>query len=252
MTDKGSLTIKGIRDGLRVQVDPEGDWTALIRQLLAQIDRQASFFQGARLVLDVGRRPVRKHELGSLQVLLDKRGVVLSAVLSESMTTLSAARKLGLPTTLEPAAGPGKAADGAAGGRPPDATPVAETLLKVDEGPPPIASEEAGTRGVLVKRTLRSGRTVRSDGHVVVLGDVNPGAEVVAGGDIVVWGRLRGVVHAGAHGDETAVVCALDMVPTQLRIAGHIATSPEEKRHKPRPEMAVVRDRRIVVETWKG
>ncbi|HLV36917.1 MAG TPA: septum site-determining protein MinC, partial [Spirillospora sp.] len=78
----------------------------------------------------------------------------------------------------------------------------------------------------------------------------NPGAEVIATGDVIVWGRLRGNVHAGAEGDEDAVVCALDMTPTQLRIAGYIVTSPPEKRHNPRPEVARVRDGQIVVEAW--
>jgi septum site-determining protein MinC len=92
---------------------------------------------------------------------------------------------------------------------------------------------------------------VHSQGHVVVYGDVNAGAAIVAGGDVIVWGRLRGTVHAGAYGDENVVVCALDMVPMQLRIAGFITTSPDEKRHKPRPEVALIRDDQIVVEAWK-
>jgi len=104
--------------------------------------------------------------------------------------------------------------------------------------------------GVLFKRTLRSGRTIHSEGHVVVIGDVNPGAEIIAGGDVIVWGRLRGVVHAGAQGDEGATVCALDMAPMQLRIAGYIATSPKEQRREPRPESARIRGNRIVVEAW--
>jgi septum site-determining protein MinC len=103
----------------------------------------------------------------------------------------------------------------------------------------------------MIKHTLRSGRIVYSDGHVVVFGDVNPGAEIVAAGDVIVWGRLRGTVHAGSNGDEHAVVCALDMTPTQLRIAGHIVISPPDKRRKPKPEVALVRDSQIVVEAWQ-
>jgi len=102
----------------------------------------------------------------------------------------------------------------------------------------------------MIKRTLRSGRTVNSAGHVVVLGDVNPGAKIIAVGDIIVWGRLRGIVHAGAEGDEQALVCALDMSPMQLRIAGYITTSPPEKRRQSKPEIASVRKGQIVVEPW--
>ena len=84
-----------------------------------------------------------------------------------------------------------------------------------------------GSEGLLVRRTVRSGQVVRHPGHVVVIGDVNAGAEIVAGGDVVVWGKLRGVVHAGAMGDEEAVVCALWMAPIQLRIGKHVARPPE-------------------------
>jgi septum site-determining protein MinC len=82
-----------------------------------------------------------------------------------------------------------------------------------------------------------------------VIGDVNPGAQIIAGGNVVVWGRLRGLVHAGAEGDESAVVCAMDLAPTQLRIAGHIAIPPQE-RGEPRPEIAFVKNGEVVAEEW--
>lgn len=101
-----------------------------------------------------------------------------------------------------------------------------------------------------VKRTVRSGVRIEYEGNVVVVGDVNPGAEVVAGGSVVVWGRLRGVVHAGAGGDTEAVVCALDLSPTQLRIATEIATTPD-RRSQPVPEMARLKDGHLVAEPWQ-
>jgi septum site-determining protein MinC len=252
MPDTHSLEIKGIRDGLLVHLKPDEDWKDLVKQLVTFIDRQGAFFRGARLALDVGERSIRRHELGTLQNMLKDREVALWAVVSDSMTTISTARKLGLSTSLE-AAPPAPTAPADAAGPAAADTSAAPTLLRVEEdrdAPPPISSEETGTSGVLVKRTLRSGRMVRSEGHVVVIGDVNPGAEIVAGGDVIVWGRLRGMVHAGAHGDEEATVCALDMTPMQLRIAGHIATSPKDKHRVPKPEIAMVRDKRIVVESW--
>jgi septum site-determining protein MinC len=113
----------------------------------------------------------------------------------------------------------------------------------------PIASiwEEAA----LAPRTLRSGQVVRYAGHVVVMGDVNAGAEIIAAGDVLVWGRLRGVVHAGASGNDNAIVGALSFAPTQLRIGKHIARAPDEYEPQPRgPELARVRDGRIVIEAW--
>lgn len=242
MPSRSALEIKGVRNGLLVHVRPDDDWTEFVRTLVLQIDRQREFFKGARLALELGDRVLRRQELGTLQHVLAERDVKLWAVLSTSATTLTTARKLELQTTLEQPALPEF----------PPEPGIAETLLRVgeEEQAAAISPEEMGTSGVLVKRTLRSGRTIRSDGHVVVIGDVNPGAEIVAGGDVIIWGRLRGMVHAGALGDEEATVCALDMTPVQLRIAGHIATSPKDQKRVPRPEIAMVRDNRIVVEAW--
>jgi len=106
-----------------------------------------------------------------------------------------------------------------------------------------------GEPAILVQRTLRSGYRVEYQGHVVVIGDVNPGAEIVASGSVVVWGKLRGVVHAGAEGDENAVVCALEMIPTQLRISGMVSVS-ARRQGKPLPEIARIESGQVIVEPW--
>jgi septum site-determining protein MinC len=101
-----------------------------------------------------------------------------------------------------------------------------------------------------IQRTVRSGTRIEYAGNVVVLGDVNPGAEIIAGGSVVVWGRLRGVVHAGAEGDRSALVCALDLSPTQLRIADEVATAPGRDT-KAYPEQVLLKDGRLVAEPWQ-
>ena len=107
-----------------------------------------------------------------------------------------------------------------------------------------------GDQAVLIQRTLRSGHSVKHLGHITIIGDVNPGAEIIAGGNVVVWGRLRGTVHAGAQGDEDAVICALDLSPTQLRIADHINLAPPQRR-RPKPELARLIDGKVYAEPWK-
>jgi septum site-determining protein MinC len=223
------VTIKGINDGLHIALDTEAEWNVVTAELASRIDQQLAFYAGAKVTLDVGTRPARKDELTSVKALFERRGLTLACVQSESATALDAAAALDLRTI---------------------ATSIA-TGAPTSDGNLAFSSEEDGTPGVLVRRTLRSGRTVHSRGHVVIYGDVNAGAEVVAGGDVIVWGRLRGNVHAGADGDTEAIVCALDMTPTQLRIASLISTSPPDKRHKAKPEMALVRDGRIMVEGWE-
>jgi len=79
-----------------------------------------------------------------------------------------------------------------------------------------------------LETTVRSGIEIRHRGSVIILGDVNPGGIVVADGDILIWGRLRGVAHAGAQGNSECTIMALQMEPTQLRIANALARAPEK------------------------
>jgi len=96
--------------------------------------------------------------------------------------------------------------------------------------------------------TLRGGQSLHNAGNIVVVGDVNPGAELVATGDVVVFGALRGVAHAGAQGDASARVYAIDLSPTQLRIATFIAADAgAQKTRASAAETACVQDGRIVV-----
>ena len=86
----------------------------------------------------------------------------------------------------------------------------------------------------------------------MVIGDVNPGAEVVATGDVVIFGNLRGVAHAGADGDTSAAIIALNLHPIQLRIAGYIGRSPDLKlKSDTYPEIAQVEDGNIVIHKLK-
>ena len=91
-----------------------------------------------------------------------------------------------------------------------------------------------------VQVTVRSGTEICHPGSIVVLGDVNPGGALIAAGDIFVWGRLRGVAHAGAEGNTACRIMALQMQPTQLRIAGHVARAPEKPPTQYQPEVAYV------------
>jgi septum site-determining protein MinC len=105
--------------------------------------------------------------------------------------------------------------------------------------------KEPGT--LYVRGTVRGGRSLQQLGNVVVVGDVNPGAEIVASQDIVIFGACRGTVHAGAQGDESARVFAIELMPTQLRIATLIAAEAQDVRSRPVPEEAFIEKGRIIV-----
>jgi septum formation inhibitor MinC len=161
---------------------------------------------------------------------------------------------------IQPAPPPAKPPPGSAPKPPsPPVRPAAAAVKPINRAPlpapPPAASPVnplmAPPQPVLVHRTVRSGQTITHPGTIVIVGDVNPGAEVIAGGDVLVWGRLRGVVHAGADGDNNAIVGALVLAPTQLRIGTQVARAPDERRLYEAPaEMARVRGGQIIVEPW--
>jgi septum site-determining protein MinC len=220
MTPK--VEIKGIREGLLISLE-EGPWPEVESALMDRVHEQADFLRGGRLILQMGNLVLHAAQLGQLRDRLSEEGLSLWAVLSNSPVTERTAQALGLATRISKP-------------RPEPPVKAFETAL-------------SGEGAVLVRRTLRSGFSLQHKGHVIVIGDANPGSEIIAGGDVVVWGRLLGVVHAGAEGNEGAVVCALDLSPTQLRIAGQIAIPPK-RRGKPQPEMARIESGKVIAEPW--
>jgi septum site-determining protein MinC len=217
-----AVKVKGIKEGLLVTFG-QGEWETLVGELLKYLDQQAEFLRGGRLALDVGNHVLKAVEMSRLRDLVSDRGLNLWCILSESPKTQETAQTLGLATRIS--------------------KPAPERTITT------LETSVSGDQAVLVRRTLRSGYSLSHTGHIVIIGDVNPGAEVIAGGDVVVWGRLRGMVHAGAEGDEAAVICALDMSPTQLRIAGKIAPPPD-RRGQPQPEIARLQNGEVQAELW--
>ena len=99
--------------------------------------------------------------------------------------------------------------------------------------------------------TLRSGQSIQSASNLIVVGDVNPGAELIAVGNIVVVGCLRGIVHAGCNGDKDAIVAAVRMSPSQIRIADIITRPPDgEVSDGWIPEIAYIKDGNIYIDDY--
>jgi len=229
MSKPDVLTIKGSRQGLLVTLRA-GSWEDLLAELAQRLADQPAFFKGGRVSLNVGELALTEEDIRRVRDLLIRHDVTLHGVTGHDAQTEAAAQALGLVIDL------------GLERRPPPTLPS------------PPAGDSDGGAAMVVQRTLRSGQSIRHAGHVVIIGDVNPGAEIVAAGHVVVWGGLRGIVHAGAPdwgGDETALICALDLSPTQLRIAGHITRAPDERRRKTMPEVAAVRDGQIVAMPWR-
>ncbi|MBU0492984.1 MAG: septum site-determining protein MinC [Chloroflexi bacterium] len=218
-----TLTVKGRRDSLLVIADPNAPLERVLADLQTRLDGTPDFFRGARVVLDVGPRSLVPDSLGQILSLLNRYDIILSALLTADPATRDLAQERGLTTTL-PLPGPPRR--------------------------PKSTNGDKENRCLVIKRTLRSGQVVEHAGHVIILGDVNPGAEVRAGGDVFVWGRVRGIIHAGANGNAQTVVCALELAPMQLRIGDIVARPPDEHARPARPEVARVGPEGIIVEVW--
>ncbi len=221
---ESQVQIKGIREGLLVTLG-EGSWEELEKSLIQEMDKQSDFLQGAKLILDVHSHDIGAVAMGKLRDQFSDRGLSLWAVLSDSNSTESTAQALGLATRIHETSGNNSALN--------------------------LQYELETPDAKFIQRTIRSGSNISFPGHVTILGDVNPGAEIIASGNIVVWGHLRGLVHAGAEGDEEAIVCALDLSPTQLRIAGQIAIPPEQD-GETMPEIAFLRDGQVIAVDWNS
>jgi septum site-determining protein MinC len=169
------------------------------RPLLQEVGQALSLvvIQGP-LNLVCGDWQLRLPDLEALQSLLKSQGLTLVQLQADHPETRVAAAALGLQ--LGPMTG--RRQD-------PDVAPAAPALT-VHQGP------------------LRSGEHLQAEGSVLVLGDVNPGAQISAVRHVLVWGRLRGVAHAGRRGDDQATIVALQMRPLQLRIASAVARGPDE------------------------
>ena len=230
------VRIRGIKDGILVTLGA-GPYLDVYDLLADELSQKATFLQGSQVTLDVGSRFLDREQLADLLDLFARHRQVLWTVLAEADETREAAQALNLATRVS-----GSQTDL-------DGRPLSLAHAAVQNG---SATQSAQAGGALfLKETLRSGRSVYHEGPVVVMGDVNPGAEIIAAGDVIVWGRLRGLVHAGALGDETAVICALSLNPTQLRIADQIAIPPNGSKHTPEPEKASIRNGHIVAESWR-
>lgn len=235
--DEPAIAIKGIRGGQLLVIVGDGPWPQVEAALIERIGGQPAFFRGAALALQVGDRILNRDDVRKLKDKLAEHDVRLSSLLGAQPETIRSARRNELDTQLPENHAAEAAAD------------ISITEYE-DPDLPAVESDEKGTPGIMFRGSLRSGRALRHIGHVLVIGDVNPGAMIIAGGDVVVWGRLRGTVHAGANGDSQAIVCALDLRPQQLRIANHVAIGSDERKARPHPEVAFVHEGQIQAREW--
>jgi septum site-determining protein MinC len=236
------VSIKGTRGGLRLTLEPETPFSELLNALADRLAESPSFFRGASLAVDTSHRALRTSERMQLEDLLAlyQMSVTSTDPLGPDPDLIHDQRSNILP-------GAGTSTKKTITLPPPDSSQRGGVTQDMGQAPRDARESE---NTLFLRRTVRSGQAIHHTSNVVVLGDVNPGAEIVAGGDIIVWGVLRGMVHAGYPDNENALVCSLQLAPVQLRIAHLLSRPPEGFEAQPRPEIATIRQGQIVVETW--
>ncbi len=199
-----SVYFKSDRDKLLLTlpnpVEPNLAWLPLWEELQQQIKAGERFWQAnSEVELVVSDRLLDQGQLQMIAAALDQVQLKLKRVNTSRRQTAMAAAAAGYAVEQESPALPLQSAVNAA--------PLENPLY--------------------LETTIRSGTEIRHHGNVVIVGDINPGGSVIATGDILVWGRLRGVAHAGAQGNPDCRIMALQIEATQLRIAHQVARTPK-------------------------
>lgn len=261
----GIITARGTVDGLVIRLDARVERIALKQAIEEFLDARKAFLSGQEVSLEwVGARPDELFVSELSGLLQEKFSIgVRSSKLKESSRVFPAG---GLPQTK----GGSSLASTSDTGRSKSLFDGMEVLSDSKQDSMKGSRGESLSRGSgyreggvreesfwddadarIIYTTLRSGQKIETDHSLVVFGDVNSGAEIVAGGDIIVLGTLRGVAHAGAY-DETGggrAVFALNLQATQLRIGMVISRGSADSPQKG-PELARVEGGLIVVEPY--
>ena len=196
------ITIKGKPGGLfEIEVAPLSSYIDVRDALKEKLDKNSDFFTGSDAKLLFSGRPMTKAQKQDLKRMLHMDYDIDNVSFEDEREAI-------------PHEAPVKRAD--------------NTVTAIENRVDLVSKEYFKAKSIFISHTLRSGQRVECEGDIVVLGDVNDGAEVIAGGSIAVMGVLRGLAHAGATGRLDVVVAANELKPKQLRIGGKIAMIPEE------------------------
>lgn len=225
MTEQ-TVTFKGTVNGLTIIIKPDAGFDEVVDSMRMKIESAGKFFRGAKLAVRYRGRVLGQPEKEELLELLKKESGATILSFEEEVTEASSANSQKSTTA------------------------AAERNNQIKKYMFFKGIEEGKTK--FYRGTVRSGQLITFDGNLVILGDVNPGAVIEATGNIVVMGLLRGVVHAGSDGNKEAIVAALGLNPTQLRIADIITRPPDEKGSGAGqvPELAYVKGDMLYVERF--
>ncbi len=214
MINERSVMFKGTNKGISVYLDENLSFSELKEKFMERVMKSVKFFEGAKSgIVFEGKDLSEEQEAELMEIIVNNTNL---EIIPKEKIEMQSKRMF----------------DGIAY--------IADNEIKLH-----------GDQTVYYKNSVRSGQKISTETSIIVLGDINPGAEVISAGNVTIFGALKGMAHAGCKGDRSAYIAAIGLFPTQLRIADIIASFPKEENKETEkiPTIAYIKDGQMFVET---
>ena len=206
---KSSVIIKGNKYGFQIVLNPTLPFEELLHEVALKFKESMHFFDFSRpiAVSFEGRTLTQGEQNLLVDTIMENSGLKINYIIDGAKAVETKFAQVLSSMDEE------------------DSAEEDEGLAELIDFP----ESRLGKNGQFYRGTLRSGQKIEVDGSIVILGDINPGAQIIAGGNVVVLGCLKGTVFAGFPEDKSAFVASLMMEPMQIQIGNCIARSPDQK-----------------------
>ena len=212
---------------LNIRVDDSVPVEAACRALREHLGRSRQLYAHGDVAVDIGRRLLVVEQQERIRKVVESEsGLNVTRFWCEPAVLERERERITNLLALQPTTAPEHSSNGhKAQIQPGENEPEPAKHYTTDQSNEPdyqtMAEQRHGVPALMVRRTCRSGEELTFPGNVVVMGNVNPGAQIAARGDILVFGALRGAAHAGCQGDASAVILAMSTASPHLRIADY-------------------------------
>lgn len=273
MADK-TVMIKGNSSGLTVNLDESADFAAIKEAAAKKFHDSAKFLGTASMAVEFTGRPLSEEETAEMLDVIssscDINVVYISDNTKKELFKNAMAKAEGAEEG-SPAIDDASNVSGEVKADNEDRPGVScdAVINASDDEPYRLANEQLAvvTKGAGADKepaemyvgNIRSGQTLKFKGSATIIGNVNPGGEVIAVGNVVVLGSLKGMVTAGAMGDTKCFVVSTNLDPMQVRIGNVIARSPDQPKKKSRfkkedkeMKIAYVLNTNICIDTYSA
>ena len=212
MYNNDGILIKGNKDGINttININKFACFEDMLLMLIKKLSKGKHFYKGTTLIVSMDLKSINKKEVETLKETLLTEIELKDIVLED----------------------------------------IEKEADKVIQKEPKVFSGVNEGRTKFIRKTVRGGQCIKYQGNIVIIGDINSGAEVYASGNVIVLGRIRGKVSAGTNGNSKAVIAAFLLQPEILTISNVIAMSPDDIGKPSYPELARIKDGAIIVEPY--